>query len=325
MKKSAIITGITGQDGSYLAELLCNKGYSVIGVYRRSSNNNFQNITELMKRAGRDINFGIIEGDMTDPGFIARLVESEKADEFYNLAAQSHVGTSFNQPSYTHQVNTVGVLNILEAIRQYSPSTRFYQASTSEMFGKVVETPQTEKTPFYPRSPYAVSKLAAHWMVVNYRESYGLFACSGILFNHESERRGENFVTKVIAKQIAEIAMGLKDTLLIGNTSAKRDWGYAPDYVEAMWLMLQQDQPEDFVIATGKTHSVQDFIEECAKAAGIKDINLKVVVDASRFRPAEVDLLQGDYTKAKNILGWQPKTEFNELVKKMVLHEMKNL
>jgi GDPmannose 4,6-dehydratase len=315
--KNAIITGVAGQDGSYLAELLLKKGYEVYGVHRRSSQNHFENIKSIIE----DIH--LIEGDITDAGFISRITQEIAPDEFYNLAAQSHVATSFSQPSLTFQVNAIGCLNILEAIKQFSPQTKFYQASTSELFGKVQETPQTEKTPFYPRSPYGISKLTAHWSVVNYRESYDIFACSGILFNHESERRGDNFVTKRIAKQIAEIKAGKRDVVTLGNISAKRDWGYAPDYVEAMWLMLQQHRPDDFVIATGTTHSVQDFVDAAYKVAEIENRGVKL--DTQLFRPAEVDYLRGDSTKAMTELGWQPTTTFLQLVEKMVEHELKNL
>ena len=315
--KNAIITGVAGQDGSYLAELLLKKGYEVHGVHRRSSQNHFDNIKSIIN----DIH--LIEGDITDAGFISRIIQEIAPDEVYNLAAQSHVATSFSQPSLTFQVNSIGCLNILEAIKQISPQTKFYQASTSELFGKVQETPQTEKTPFYPRSPYGVSKLTAHWSVVNYRESYGIFACSGILFNHESERRGDNFVTKKIAKQIAEIKAGKRDVVTLGNTSAQRDWGYAPDYVEAMWLMLQQHRPDDFVIATGTTHSVQDFVDVAYDVARIENRGVKL--DTQLFRPAEVDYLKGDSTKALIELGWSAKTGFLQLVEKMVEHELKNL
>jgi GDPmannose 4,6-dehydratase len=315
--KTAIITGVAGQDGSYLAEFLLQKGYEVTGVHRRSSQTHFDNIKDFMSH------IRLIDGDITDAGFVSKLVQEECPDEVYNLAAQSHVATSFSQPSLTFQVNLGGVLNLLEAVKQFSPYSKFYQASTSELFGKVQETPQTEKTPFYPRSPYGVSKLAAHTLTINYRESYDLFACSGILFNHESERRGDNFVTKRIAKQIAEIAKGKRDKLVLGNVDARRDWGYAPDYVEAMWLMLQQDAPEDYVIATGETHSVEDFIVASYKAAGLD--NLGYTQDPKLLRPAEVDYLRGDYTKAKTTLNWQPKTTFEQLVEKMVNCEIKNL
>lgn len=315
--KNAIITGVAGQDGSYLAELLLKKGYEVHGVHRRSSQNHFDNIKSIIN----DIH--LIEGDITDAGFVSRIIQEIAPDEVYNLAAQSHVATSFSQPSLTFQVNAIGCLNILEAIKQFSPQTKFYQASTSELFGKVQETPQTEKTPFYPRSPYGISKLTAHWSVVNYRESYDIFACSGILFNHESERRGDNFVTKKISKQIAEIKAGKRDVVTLGNISAQRDWGYAPDYVEAMWLMLQQNRPDDFVIATGTTHSVQDFVDAAYDVAQIENRGVKL--DTQLFRPAEVDYLKGDSTKALIELGWSAKTGFLQLVEKMVEHELKNL
>ena len=315
MSKSAIITGVCGQDGSYLAEFLIKKGYEVTGIYRRSSQAHFDNLCEATRNK-----MSLVEGDITDSGFVTKLIQERVPDEIYNLAAQSHVATSFKQPSLTFQVNLNGTLNLLEAIKQFSPQTKFYQASTSELFGKVKQSPQNENTNFHPRSPYGVSKMAAHSLTINYRESYNIFACCGILFNHESPRRGDNFVTKSIAKQVAEIKKGKRDILTVGNVTAKRDWGYAPDYVEAMWMMLQNKTPQDYVIATGKTHSVKDFIDAAYDAAGI--YNCGYEEDISLLRPAEVDYLCGDYTKAKTELGWSPTTTFSELVKKMVEFEL---
>lgn len=339
MKKRALITGITGQDGTYLAEFLLKKGYCVHGIKRRSSSFNTSRIDHLYQDPhinASERNFVLHYGDLTDSTNIIRIIQEVQPDEIYNLAAQSHVAVSFETPEYTAQSDALGTLRILEAIKilGLTKKVKFYQASTSEMFGKVQAIPQNESTPFYPRSPYGVAKLYAHWITVNYREAYNIFACSGILFNHESPIRGETFVTRKITRAVARIAQGLSDILYLGNLDAKRDWGYAPDYVEAMWLMLQQDTPEDFVIATGETHSVREFLELAFAEIGItiiwtgngveeKGINAQngktlVCVDERYFRPTEVELLLGDATKAHEKLGWKPKTTFPELVKIMV-------
>lgn len=321
MKKKALITGITGQDGSYLTELLLSKGYEVHGIVRRNSAVFRSRIEHLFSEYQNPDNEGgrlfLHYGDMSDGTNISRLLYKIQPDEVYNLAAQSHVRISFDIPVYTADVDGVGLVRLLEAIRDTGIKTKFYQASSSEMFGKVVETPQKETTPFYPRSPYACSKAFAHYISVNYRESYNMFVCNGILFNHESPRRGENFVTRKITKGVAEIKKGMRDKIILGNLEAKRDWGYAKEYVEAMWLMLQQDQPDDYVIATGETHTVQEFIEEAFK---VVEMDWKDHIDFSEryLRPAEVDLLVGDATKAKEKLGWEPKVKFKELVKIMV-------
>ena len=322
-KKKAFITGITGQDGSYLTELLLEKGYEVHGIVRRSSSLVRSRIEHLYF-AYKDKRLFLHYGDLSDGTNISRLLYTVQPDEIYNLAAQSHVRISFDIPVYTSDVDGVGTVRLLEAIKDSGIKPKFYQASSSEMFGKVAEIPQTEKTPFYPRSPYGCAKVFAHNIVINYRESYGLFACSGILFNHESPRRGENFVTKKITQAAAEIKKGLRDKLVLGNLEAKRDWGYAKEYVEAMWLMLQQDEPDDYVIATGETHTVQEFVEEAFK---IVDLNWRdyVAFDEKFLRPTEVDLLVGDYSKAKNKLGWEPKTKFKDLVKLMVEADLKEL
>lgn len=309
--KKALITGITGQDGSYLAELLLKKNYQVFGLERRSSSRNRNNIKNIEK----DINF--ISGDLSDQHSITRAIVASSPDEFYNLAAQSFVKESWEQPEYTADVSGLGALRALEAIREVNPRIKYYQASSSEMFGKIRENPQTENTPFYPRSPYGVAKLYAHWITVNYRESYGIFACSGILFNHESERRGLEFVTRKISNAVARIKLGLQKELILGNLDAKRDWGYAPEFVEAMWLMLQNDQPEDFVIATGESHSVEEFVAEAFSLVGLNWRD-HVKIDEKFKRPAEVDLLVGDPAKAKEKLNWEPKIKFKELVKIMV-------
>ena len=347
MSKVALITGITGQDGSYLAEFLLDKGYEVHGTLRRSSSFNTGRIEHLyFEEWVRDMKqkraINLHYADMTDSSSLIRVIQSIKPDEIYNLAAQSHVKVSFDVPEYTAETDAVGTLRLLEAVRilGLEDKTRIYQASTSELYGKVQEIPQNEATPFYPRSPYGVAKLYGFWITKNYRESYGMFAVNGILFNHESERRGENFVTRKISLAAARIAQGLQDKLYLGNMDAKRDWGYAPDYVECMWLMLQHDKPEDFVIATGKMHTVREFCQLAFLEAGIdlkwegegineKGINISsgnvvVEVDPSYFRPAEVELLIGDPTKAKTVLGWDPgRTTFSELVSKMVRHDMK--
>ena len=315
MPTRALITGITGQDGSYLAELLLQKGYEVVGMFRRSSTTNFERIAHLQDEIILDpYNCA---GDLLDEASLINVLREHRPNEVYNLAAQSFVQTSFNQPVLTGEITGLGVTRLLDAIRLVDPDIRFYQASSSEMFGKVQAVPQNESTPFYPRSPYGVAKLYGHWITVNYRESYGLHASSGILFNHESSRRGHEFVTRKITHTAARIKMGLQQELRLGNLEAQRDWGYAGDYVEAMWLMLQQDEPGDFVVATGETHSVREF---CEIAFGRVGLNWEdhVVIDEKFFRPAEVDLLIGDFTKARTVLGWQPKTTFEQLVTRMV-------
>ncbi|MEC2346213.1 GDP-mannose 4,6-dehydratase [Paenibacillus barengoltzii] len=319
MTKRALITGITGQDGSYLAELLLEKGYKVFGLRRRTSVPILENISHLIN----EVEF--IDGDLMDLSSLIHAVRVSNPDEVYNLAAQSFVGTSWDQPILTAQVTALSVTNILEALRIVKPDARYYQASSSEMFGKVVETPQKETTPFYPRSPYGVAKVYGHWMTVNYRESYNMFACSGILFNHESPRRGIEFVTRKITDAVARIKQGLQSELRLGNLDALRDWGYAKDYVECMWLMLQQDKPDDYVIATGETHSVREFCEIAFSHVGL-DYRNYVVTDPKFFRAAEVDLLLGDPTKAINKLGWNPqKTTFKQLVHLMVDSDMEKV
>jgi GDPmannose 4,6-dehydratase len=310
-QKTALITGITGQDGGYLAELLLPKGYKVCGMVRRSSAENFQRIEHLRDR------IELYQGDLLDQTSIASVLERVQPDEIYNLAAMSFVPTSWQQPVLTAEFTAVGVTRLLEAIRKTCPNARFYQASSSEMFGKVQETPQRETTPFYPRSPYGVAKVYGHYITVNYRESYNLFACSGILFNHESPRRGREFVTRKITHGVARIKHGLATELRLGNLQAKRDWGFAGDYVRAMWLMLQQDEPADYVIGTGQTHSVEEFVRLAFARAGL-DWRQHVVVDPQFYRPAEVDLLLGDATKAKKQLGWAPAVSFQQLVEMMV-------
>jgi GDPmannose 4,6-dehydratase len=309
--KKALITGITGQDGSYLAELLLDKGYEVHGLVRRSSSFNTWRIDHI--REGLVLHYG----DLVDQNSLARALEALRPDEVYNLAAQSHVRVSFDMPEYTTDVTAIGVLRVLDAVRDLELHPRVYQAGSSEMFGLVQETPQTERTPFHPRSPYAVSKVYGHWMAVNYRESYGMYVANGILFNHESPRRGENFVTRKITAGVAAIKQGRAKELRLGNLDAKRDWGYAKDYVDAMWRILQQDGPGDYVVATGETHSVREFCEEAFGCVGLdwKDF---VGQDAKYFRPAEVDLLLGDASKARRELGWKPNVTFKELVKLMV-------
>ncbi len=313
--KKALITGITGQDGSYLAELLLDKGYLVHGLVRRSSSFNTWRIDHIRDRL--DLHYG----DLVDQNSLLRTLQLVAPDEVYNLAAQSHVKVSFEMPEYTTDVTAIGVLRILDAVRDLGLRTRVYQAGSSEMFGLVHENPQTERTPFHPRSPYGVSKAFGHWMAVNYRESYGLHVSNGILFNHESPRRGENFVTRKITMGLAAIRKGKAKELRLGNLDAQRDWGYAKDYVEAMWLMLQQEQPDDYVIATGETHSVREFLEEAFSYAGLgwKEF---VKVDPKYFRPAEVDLLLGDASKARKALGWQPRVTFKALVRLMVDADM---
>lgn len=326
MPKKALITGITGQDGSYLTELLLGHGYDVYGVMRRASTFNTERINHIYQdphESGRRMR--LLYGDLNDASSLNKILRDVQPDEIYNLGAQSHVRVSFDIPEYTAEVGAIGTLRLLEAIRETGlRETRFYQASSSELFGKVQEVPQRETTPFYPRSPYAVAKLYAYWITVNYRESYGLFACNGILFNHESPRRGETFVTRKITRAAAAIKLGLQNKLYLGNLDAKRDWGHAKDFVEAMWLMLQQDEPDDYVIATGETHSVREFLDE---AFGHLDLDWKqfVEIDPRYFRPAEVDLLVGDASKAKRKLGWEPKITFKELAKMMVDADLADL
>jgi GDPmannose 4,6-dehydratase len=311
----ALVTGVTGQDGSYLADFLLERGYEVFGMVRRTSTINFDRIRHLQDRVK------IVRGDLLDEVSLISILRENDPDEIYNLAAQSFVPTSFEQPVLTGEFTGLGVTRVLDAIRIVNHSVRFYQASSSEMFGKVRETPQRETTPFYPRSPYGAAKVYAHWMTVNYRESYGLFACSGILFNHESPRRGVEFVTHKITRAAVRIKLGLANELRLGNLDAQRDWGYAPDYVRAMWLMLQQDHPDDYVVATGETHSVREFCQEAFAHLGL-DWEKYVVVDPKLYRPAEVDLLVGDYSKAKRVLGWEPSVNFRELVRIMVDADM---
>jgi len=349
MKKKALITGITGQDGAYLAEFLLNKGYEVHGIKRRSSLFNTERIDHLYQDPhDNDLKLVLHHGDLTDSTSIIRIVQLVQPDEIYNLAAQSHVAVSFEQPEYTADVDALGTLRILEAIRilGLEKKTRFYQASTSELYGQAQETPQTETTPFYPRSPYAAAKLYAYWITVNYREAYEVFACNGILFNHESPIRGETFVTRKITRAIARISLGLQDCLYLGNLSAKRDWGHAKDYVEAQWLMLQQDKPDDFVIASGEQHSVRDFIDataselgiqlrwdgcdreekamvtQCGNNPGIKVGQILVKVDPRYYRPTEVESLLGDPSKANAQLNWRPKISFREMCKEMILSDL---
>jgi GDPmannose 4,6-dehydratase len=314
-KKKALITGVTGQDGSYLAELLLEKGYEVHGLVRRSSSFNTWRIDHF--RDQLDLHYG----DMIDQNSLLRVLANVQPDEVYNLAAQSHVAVSFEMPEYTTDVTGTGTLRLLDAMSQTGCKARFYQASSSEMFGLVQETPQTERTPFHPRSPYAIAKVASYWTTINFREGHGFHASNGILFNHESERRGENFVTRKITIGLAAILKGKAKELRLGNLDAKRDWGYTPDYVEAMWRILQQDKPDDYVIATGETHSVREFLEEAFAYKGL-DWREFVKTDPRYLRPAEVDLLLGDPTKAKTVLGWTPKVGFKELVKRMVDHDL---
>ncbi|MDL1969867.1 MAG: GDP-mannose 4,6-dehydratase [Candidatus Desulfofervidaceae bacterium] len=338
MAKKALITGITGQDGSYLAELLLEKGYEVYGLVRRSSVFNTERIDHLLKDPReKGVRLFREYGDLSDLGSLYRILEKVQPDEIYNLAAQSHVRISFEVPEFTADIVGLGTLRLLEAIRITSIQTKLYQASSSEMFGKVTEIPQKETTPFRPRSPYACAKVFAYWMTVNYREAYNIFACNGILFNHESPRRGKNFVTRKIARGLVRIKLGKQDCLYLGNLEAKRDWGYAKDYVEGMWLMLQQNEPDDYILATGEMHSVREFVEEAAKLLGFKlvwegkgldevgidkNTNKTIIrIDPYFFRPTEVELLVGDYTKAQKKLGWKPKTTFKELVEIMVKHD----
>jgi GDPmannose 4,6-dehydratase len=340
-KKVALITGITGQDGAYLAEFLLEKGYQVHGIKRRSSSINTQRIDHLYQSQHEEKpNFILHYGDMTDSLSLVRIIQKILPDEIYNLAAQSHVAVSFEEPEYTANSDALGPLRILEAIRilNLEKKTKYYQASTSELYGKVQQTPQTENTPFYPRSPYAAAKLYAYWITINYREAYGIYACNGILFNHESPLRGETFVTRKITRALARIKLGLKEKIYLGNLNAKRDWGHAKDYVEMQWLMLQQQNPEDFVISSGETHSVREFVEVAARVVGMNiewsgeglkevgvDVNTGktiVSVDKRYFRPTEVDCLLGDARKAKEKLGWQTRISFVDLVKEMMEHDL---
>lgn len=333
--KKALITGITGQDGSYLAELLLEKGYEVHGIIRRSSSFNTGRIEHILKDPHETgVKLFLHYGDLSDTSSLNRILERVKPDEIYHLGAQSHVRVSFDIPEYTADVDAIGTLRMLDAIRETGIKTKFYQASSSEMFGEVAETPQRETTPFHPRSPYGCAKVFGYWIARNYRESYNLFAVNGILFNHESPRRGETFVTRKVTAAMARIKLGKQDKLYLGNLDAKRDWGYAKDYVEGMWLMMQQDEPDDYVLATGETHSVREFVEEAARHVGFdiewkgkdeheKGIDKKtgrvlIEIDPKYYRPAEVDLLLGDATKAKKKLGWEPKVTFKELIKLMV-------
>ncbi len=331
--KKALITGITGQDGSYLAELLLEKGYEVHGIIRRSSSINTDRIDHIYKDPHTKPKLLLHYGDLSDASNLSRIIAEIKPDEIYNLGAQSHVRVSFDIPEYTGDITGLGTIRLLDAIRDTGIKTKFYQASSSEMFGQVQEVPQKETTPFYPRSPYGCAKVYSYWITKNYRESYGLFACNGILFNHESPRRGETFVTRKITKGLARIKLGLANKLYLGNLDAKRDWGYAKDYAYGMWLMLQQNKPDDYVLATNETHSVREFVEETAKIYGIdlkwvgrgikeKGIDKKtgktiIEIDPRYFRPAEVELLIGDYSKAQKKMGWKPQTKFKELVKIM--------
>ncbi len=332
--KKALITGITGQDGSYLAELLLDKGYEVHGIIRRSSSFNTGRIDHIFQDPHeRKLRLLLHYGDLSDSSNLSRLLEKIKPDEIYHLGAQSHVRVSFDSPEYTGDVTGLGTLRILDAIKDTQIKAKFYQASSSEMYGKVQQIPQTEKTPFYPRSPYAVAKVYAYWITINYRESYDMFACNGILFNHESPRRGETFVTRKITQGLARIKLGKQKVLYLGNLDSKRDWGYAKDYVEGMWMILQHKEPDDYVLATNETHSVREFVEESTKLLNMdivwqgegqneKGVDKKtgktiVEIDPRYFRPAEVDLLIGDYSKAKKILGWKPKVTFKELTKIM--------
>ena len=342
MKKVALISGITGQDGSYLSESLLSKGYEVHGIVRRSSSFNTKRIDHLFNNPEiHGKRFFLHYGDLTDSSNLNRILEKVSPTEIYNLGAQSHVKVSFDVPEYTAEVDGIGVLRFLDAIKETGIKTKFYQASSSELFGKVLKIPQVESTPFYPRSPYAAAKLFAYWVVINYREAFNIFAVNGILFNHESPRRGETFVTKKITRAVVLIKEGLMEKLVLGNLDAQRDWGYAPEYVEAMWLMLQQDKPKDYVIATNEAHSVREFTELAFNYVGIDIIwkgdkedekgidkrsgRILVEVNPIYFRPTEVDFLLGDYSKAKKEIGWEPKTKFKELVKIMMDHELKRL
>jgi len=320
--KRALITGITGQDGSYLTEFLLHKGYEVYGIIRRSSSFHTGRIDHVYADPHDGPRLKLIYGDLTDGSNLSSIMDDVQPDEVYNLGAQSHVRVSFDLPIYTANVDAVGTLRLLEAVRRMKRPARFYQASSSEMYGKVVETPQTERTPFYPRSPYGCAKVYSYWQTVNYREAYGLFACNGILFNHESPRRGETFVTRKITRAATRIKLGLQDKLYLGNLDAKRDWGFAGDYVEAMWLMLQQEEPDDYVIALGETHSVREFLDE---VFGHLDLDWRkcVQTDARYYRPTEVDILLGDASKARRVLGWKPQVGFGELARMMTDADMR--
>jgi GDPmannose 4,6-dehydratase len=320
--KKGLITGVTGQDGSYLVELLLEKGYEVWGIMRRSSSFHTGRIDHLYKDPHENPRLRLVYGDLTDGSNLTTIINKIQPDEIYNLGAQSHVRVSFDMPIFTVNTDAIGTLRLLEAIRSCGKPVKFYQASSSEMYGKAVEIPQTEKTPFHPRSPYGCAKVYSFWQTVNYREAYGLFACNGILFNHESPRRGETFVTRKVTRAATRIKLGLQDKLYLGNLDAKRDWGFAGDYVEAMWLMLQQDKPDDYVIATGECHSVRDFVDEVFTYLDL-DWHRYVEIDQRYFRPSEVDLLQGDASKAKNILKWKPRVNFQELVRMMVDADMR--
>tara|TARA_Y100000310_G_scaffold136696_1_gene135547 strand:+ start:2183 stop:3256 length:1074 start_codon:yes stop_codon:yes gene_type:complete len=343
MKKRALITGITGQDGSYLADLLLSKGYEVHGLIRRSSSRNRERIDHISESGSYTSDsiaqgFFLHYGDLTDSSSMEKIIKKIMPNEVYNLGAQSHVGISFEVPENTVDIVALGTLRLLEAIKKFCPTTRFYQASSSEMFGKVREIPQTEKTPFYPRSPYGRAKVFSYWETIGHREAYNLHASNGILFNHESERRGESFVTRKITSSLARISVGLQKKMFLGNIDAKRDWGHAKDYVEAMWLMLQKDIPGDYVIGTGETHTVREFLEKTAKFMGLEihsngktgieekyldnDGNIIVEIDPRYFRPTEVDILLANPEKAKNELGWEPKIKFEELIKSMSLHDL---
>ncbi len=322
MPKKALITGITGQDGSYLTELLLQKGYFVYGLIRRSSSFNTDRIDHIYQDPHKNPSLRLIYGDLTDGGNLSTILNDIQPDEIYNLGAQSHVRVSFDQPIYTANVDALGTLRLLEALRTMNKPPRFYQASSSEMFGKVIETPQTESTPFYPRSPYGCAKVYSHWQTVNYREAYDLFACNGILFNHESPRRGETFVTRKITRAATRIKFGLQEKLFLGNLDAKRDWGFAGDYVGAMWLMLQQESPDDYVIATGQTHSVREFLDEVFGYLEL-DWQKYVEIDPNYYRPTEVDLLLGDASKAREKLNWQPKVDFKQLAIMMTQADLK--
>lgn len=336
--KTALITGITGQDGSYLAEFLLNKGYKVVGIVRRSSSSNLSRISHLLENSQYKGSISLVEGDLTDFSSLKKAVEMVDPTEVYNLAAMSHVQISFQVPEYTANVDALGTLRLLEAVKEFNPNIRFYQASTSELFGKVKEIPQNESTPFHPRSPYGVAKIYGYWAVVNYREAYKLFACNGILFNHESPRRGENFVSRKITLGVAKIKYGMQDKIILGNLDAKRDWGYARDFIEGMWLMLQQKEPQDYVLATGVTNSVRKFVElsfreidreivwagEGVNEKGYDKQTGEILVEVSPefFRPSEVDLLVGDASKARNELGWTPTTSVEQLVSLMISSDL---
>ncbi len=320
--KKGLITGVTGQDGSYLIELLLGKGYQVWGIMRRSSSFHTGRIDHLYKDPHEHPRLRLVYGDLTDGSNLSKIINEIEPDEVYNLGAQSHVRVSFDMPIYTVDADALGTLRLLEAIRSCKKPAKFYQASSSEMYGKAVETPQTEKTPFYPRSPYGCAKAYSFWQTVNYREAYGLFACNGILFNHESPRRGETFVTRKITRAATRIKFGLQDKLYLGNLDAKRDWGFAGDYVETMWLMLQQDKPDDYVVATGESHSVREFVKEVFDYLDL-DWQEYVEIDPRYFRPAEVDYLEGDASKARKVLKWKPRVTFGELARMMTDADMK--